>query len=131
MLSLAGFMGGSAMIFVFIGDGTLDVIENIETAQRNYEAIDVESGAYVFYDSEGNYLEPELSVPNKSGKFLGLFQWYQSGVFQLRLNPEKHVDPFWVNLSKTSHINANKWFKSLDEVKLYLQNKGVHVEQTN
>lgn len=38
------------MIFVFLDDGILDVIANLEEAQRNYEGIDVESGVFQFFD---------------------------------------------------------------------------------
>jgi hypothetical protein len=118
------------IIFVFTDDGTLDVVENIEVAQRSYECIDVESDVFIFYDANGNYLEPRFVVPNKTGKFLGLFKWYQSGTFQLVLNTEKNDDPIWVKLAETLKVNKNKWFKSLDDVKQFLQDRGVQVDTT-
>lgn len=120
------------MIFVFVEDGTLDVIGDVAEAQRNYEGIDVESDAFIFYDEDGNYLKPHFIVPNKTGRLLGLFPWVKSGIFELV--PTKNTDsfredPIWLKLYESQQINPNPWFKTLDEVKQYLRDKGVKVER--
>jgi hypothetical protein len=50
----------------------LDVIANLQEAQRNYEGIDVESGIFQFFDERGIYLEPQFTERIK-GRFLGIF----------------------------------------------------------
>ena len=52
------------MIFVFVEDGTLEIIEELEEARRNYEGIDVESGVYDFYNEAGTYLKAVFTKPN-------------------------------------------------------------------
>lgn len=117
------------MIFVFIEDGTLDVVEDLSEAQRCYEGVDVESGVYDFYNDQGVYLEPRFIVPNRYGKFLWLFDWSTSGVFELIPRPEELEKPIWLALSETNILNPNTFFKTMDDVKAYFIAKGVAVDQ--
>lgn len=117
------------MIFVVIEDGTMDVVENLEEAQRNYEGVDVENGVFVFYNSRGVYLEPRFTVPNKYGKFLWIFDWSTSGVYDLAPNPLAPEDPIWLALFETHALNPNRFFKTLDEVKAYLKSNGAVVDK--
>ena len=75
------------MIFAFPDDGTLWILEGEADAQRQFEGIDVESGVVHFYDESGTYLEPRFSVPNRTGKWLGILSWVESGAFHLVPNP--------------------------------------------
>jgi hypothetical protein len=112
------------MIFVFLDDSTLDVIANLEEAQRNYEGIDVEEGVYQFFDETGCYLEPQFTEPNKTGRFLGIISWVESGQFVLVSNTETDED-INLYLAETSEINPNPYFSSLEEVYQFLQrNRG-------
>ena len=108
------------MIFVFLDDGTLDVIANLQEAQRNYEGIDVESGIFQFFDERGIYLEPQFTEPNKTGRFLGIFQWVESGQFKLVRQTETDED-INLYLAETSEINPNPYFSNLEEVRHFLQ----------
>jgi hypothetical protein len=108
------------MIFVFLDDSTLDVIENLEEAQRNYEGIDVENEVYQFFDETGIYLEPQFTEPNKTGRFLGILSWVESGQFELVSNTETDED-INLYLAETSEINPNPYFSSLEEVRQFLQ----------
>jgi hypothetical protein len=108
------------MIFVFIEDGALDVIANLEEAQRNYEGIDVESGVFQFFDEKGIYLEPQFTEPNRTGRFLGIIKWVESGKFNLVPQTETDED-INLYLAETSEINPNPFFSSLDEVRQFLQ----------
>lgn len=110
------------MIFVFIEDGTLDVIKDIAEARKNYEGIDVESGVYTFYDAQGVYLRPHFTVPNKHGKCLWVISWVTSGVFELVPAPDAKEDPIAVALAETRVLNPNPFFKTLDEVRAYFTN---------
>lgn len=117
------------MILVFLEDGTMDVVENLAEAQRNYEGVDVESGVCVFYDERGVYLEPRFTVPNRYGKFLWLFDWSSSGVYELVPNPAAREDPIWLVLFETQILNPNRFFKTIDEVKARLRENGAVVEK--
>ena len=110
------------MIFVFLDDSTLDVIANLEEAQRNYEGIDVEDGVYQFFDVTGSYLEPRFIEPNKTGRFLGIVSWVESGQFELIPNTETDED-INLYLAETSEINPNPYFSSLEEVRQFFKKK--------
>lgn len=61
------------MIFVFVEDGTLEVIEDLEEARRRYEGIDVESGVFRFYDENGCFLAPKFAKPTGGESCLAWF----------------------------------------------------------
>ena len=48
---------------------TLHVFENENAAIAYCEGIDVEAEIWLFWNAEGSPLEPEFTVPNKSGLF--------------------------------------------------------------
>lgn len=48
------------MLFVFVEDGTLEVVADLDEARRRYEPIDVESRVFIFYDERGRPLEPVI-----------------------------------------------------------------------
>jgi hypothetical protein len=91
------------MIFVFVEDGTLEVIEQFAEAQR-YDSLDVESGVFVFYDADGTWLQPRFSVPEG-------FELVRSEV----LGPT--VDSFDVALGEASELKPNKHFQSLEAIR--------------
>ncbi len=107
------------MIFVFVEDGSLEVIESLEEARRNYEGLDVESGVFQFFDERGVYLEPQFTKPNRTRRFLGIFNWRQSGDFELipLLETDENID---VYLTETSELKPNPWFSRLEEVRQFL-----------
>ena len=106
------------MIFVFIEDGTLDVIDSEEEALREYEGVDVENRVFEFYSEDGVYLIPQFTIPNEySSLFFGFFQSVVSGVFTLVPDPNANEDSFEAMLCETTFLNENKFFNSLDEVK--------------
>ena len=115
------------MIFAFLEDGTLEILEGAADAQCEYEGIDVESGTVRFYDESGVYLEPRFSVPNRSGRLLGLLGRVESGVYDLVPNPEAPQDSFALALYETVILQPNRWFSSLDELKKAMASRGVRV----
>jgi hypothetical protein len=100
------------MIFAFLEDGTLEVLESEADAQRDYERIDVESGTVRLYDEAGVFLEPRI----------------ESGTYKLVPNPNAHEDSFALALYETAVLQPNRWFSSLDELKKALASRGVEVE---
>ena len=116
------------MIFAFLEDGTLQILESEAEAQREFEGIDVESGTVRFYDESGVYLEPRFRVPNRSGKLLGVLGWMESGVYELVPNPDAQEDSFALALHETGILQPNRWFSSLEELKTALAARGIEVK---
>ena len=107
------------MIFVFIEDGSLEIVSSIEEATKEYEGIDVESGVFKFYDKNGVYLKPVFSSPNNiSSLFFGLFKTATSGVYTLVPAANEEEDTINDMLWETITLNNNEYFKSLDEIKI-------------
>jgi hypothetical protein len=115
------------MVFAFLEDGTLDVHASAEDAIREYEGIDVESEVVRFYDESGVYLEPRFTTPNRSGTWLGLIRWVESGAYQLVPNAAADTDSIALALHETSTLQPNPWFATLDDVKAALTARGVAV----
>ena len=42
------------MIFVFIEDGSLEIVSDIDEVRKNCEGIDVESSVFQFFDENGH-----------------------------------------------------------------------------
>lgn len=124
------------MIFVFNEEHNLDVVENKEVACSKYPGLALDSGYYVFYDEDGNYLSPHFIVPNRRIgilNFFGIFFWDKNGEYELYHDPEisKREDPIWYMLSdyEGCKLNPNKYFQTLEELKTYLRAKGVIVDK--
>jgi len=107
------------MIFAFVEDGTLRVFGTAAEAVREYEAIDVESGAVRFYDEDGGVLQPRFTTPNRR---------VRSAAYELVPNPGADEDPIALALYETQSLWPNPWFQSLEQLKATLAAKGVAVE---
>lgn len=118
----------SSMIFAFGDDGGLTVYGSAAEAIRDWEGIDVESGAVHFYDQHGICLEPRFSKPNRRGKLLGVIRWVESGAYELVPNPDANQDPFALALLEAEFLNPNKWFSTLEQLKTTLSAQGLPVE---
>ena len=116
------------MLFAFAEDGELHIHESVADAARQWEGIDVESGVVHFYDENGTYLEPKFITPNRRGKLLWLFNWIESGTYDLVPNPTATEDSFALALYETKILSTNTWFTSLEQLKAALSSKGVAVE---
>ena len=105
------------MIFVFDDSGMLQVLEDLEAVQRECEALDVESGAFVFYADDGTWLRPRFTTPNRH-RFLS----HASGTYVLEREPTPppEVDSIDVALDESVGIDPNAWFGSLDAVRAHI-----------
>jgi len=111
------------MVFVFIEDGGLSIIENSQEANVECEGVDVESEVFEFYDENGVYLKPIFTKPNKYKKHLfGLFTSIESGEFNLVSAPNECETSFELMLQDVVYINPNKWFKTKEEILSKYQN---------
>ena len=117
------------MIFAFIEGGTLEIVADLDEARRNYEGVDVENEEVRFFDEHGRYLEPHFIKPNRYGKILWLFNWCESGEYELISNPNADVDSLGLSLYETDFLEPNKWFEDLDSVKNYFEEKGINLQQ--
>ena len=81
-----------------------------------------------FYDEHGTPLAPVFSVPNRHGRFLGLFPWSASGVFDLVPEPASTGDSFALALFEAVSLDPNPWFGSIDQLKDTLRERGVKVD---
>jgi hypothetical protein len=110
------------MIFAFIEDGTVDVLENEAAARIHSEPIDVENRVVIFYSDSGTYLEPRFTKPNRRRLFGFVLE---QGEFELVPNPagDPVIDPFDIALTEAAILNPNPWFKTLDEIGRYVQTK--------
>jgi hypothetical protein len=107
------------VIFAFGEDGMVSIHADDAEAQREWEPIDVESRAVVFYDEHGTYLKPEFTTPNKHGMFGGLVQ----GKYDLaRCEPAPpEIDPISVALDEAAGVEPNPYFDSLDAIRAHLR----------
>ena len=106
----------STLVFAFAEDGSLQIFENCFAAQRQWEGVDVESEAVLFFDYRGVRLVPKFSAPNRKGLFFGLFGWVSSGSYKLSLDPSASGDSLALVLNECSVLEPNPWFRSLSEV---------------
>jgi hypothetical protein len=111
------------MIFIFADDQTLDVVNGLEEVRRNCEGIDVENKVFRFFDENGNHLEPRFTSPNRKGRDLGIFSWVESGEYELIPSPSAYEDDIFLWLLKTTGLESNSWFETLDDVKGYLESR--------
>lgn len=106
-------------LFVFLDDSTLDVVSPAENLVGSYEGIDVEKGLYTFFDQDLRKMEPQFIEPNQKGRTIGI-PWVASGVYELIAGEIKKED-FLKMLSEIVHVNKNDWFKTIDDIRLYLE----------
>jgi hypothetical protein len=107
------------MIFA-AGDDTLVTVYDDEAAAcRDWEGLDVESGAVTFYAADGTWLRPEFTTPNSRG--LAGFG-VSSGTYHLVRCEDRppDIDSIEVALSEASGVNPNRHFDSLDAIRRHL-----------
>ena len=107
------------MIFVFLDDQTLDVVSETEDFCGRYEGIDVEDGAYAFFDNNLRKMVPCFTQPNERTTILGGFLGVvHSGIYRLEAAEVDRSD-FFARLSKVVFVNPNGWFKTVEEVRKF------------
>ena len=112
------------MIFAFLEDGTLELVADAAEARREYEGVDVEAGVVQFYDDQGAALQPRFSVPNRSGRTLGLIPWVESGVYELVPAADPGIDSFALALAEAVSLSPNPWFSSLEALRAHVRTRG-------
>jgi hypothetical protein len=110
------------MLFVFVEDGTLEVVAGIGEARRRYESIDVESGVFRFYDADGRSLTPVFPQPTRVRRWL-FFSTVTPGTFDLMADAGAESDPIERCLEETAALEPNPWFGSLEAVRAFLAHR--------
>ena len=108
------------MIIAFGEDGIISIYADEGEAKRQWEPIDVESRAVVFYGEDGAYLEPVFTTPNTHSCF-GMV--LTQGEFELvrREPPPAGIDPIAVALAEAAGIEPNPHFASIGALRAHLK----------
>lgn len=110
-------------IFVFLDDGTLDVVSPASNINGAYEGIDVEDGRYAFFDSKLHKLTPQFTITNKSSGIFGL-SLVSSGTYQLESSGGGSSE-FMERLKGASRVNSNPWFATILQIEDYARSLGI------
>ena len=119
------------MVLAFLEYGALVLYDSDEDAAAAYDAVDVESEFVSFYRDDGTYLKPVVTVPNRYGRFLGLFRWSRSGTVRLVPELNTNEDPFWLALLEHPDLKPSHGFTTIDQLKQYLASKGAVVDRAH
>jgi hypothetical protein len=117
------------MIFAFIEDGTLSVLRDLEEVRAEFEGVDVESAVVEFFDEDGSRLEANFIEPNQYGRFLGIFSWSKSGVYELVQSEDPSEDSIEIKLLEAQTLKPNEWFNSIEEVKDHFSKRNAKREK--
>jgi hypothetical protein len=113
------------MIFVFLDDGMLDVVDEKFNFNGQYEGIDVENSEYSFFDQYFRELKPEFETPNTRGKFLFLLPWVCSGTYRLIPHGEPKKEEFLRLVKEITGVNKNQWFSTIEDVQRFVGEQNV------
>ena len=108
------------MIFAFGEDGMITVHESEADAQRQWEGLDVESHAVVFYDERGSWLKPHFTRPNEQSTF-GIM--VTSGEYRLIASAEvpPEVDMIEVALAEAAGVEPNPHLNSVSAIRDHIR----------
>ena len=107
------------MIIVFAEDQTVSVYPDIESVQGECEAIDVEEGAFSFFDELGRRLIPRFTAPVSRSPLLFGIGLVGGGSFELDLDPEDQ-SAFEASLANAVAIEPNRWFATIADLASYV-----------
>jgi hypothetical protein len=103
------------MIIVFADDQTVSVFPDLGSVQGECEAIDVEEGAFHFFDELGRRLVPRFTSPVRRSRSIFGISSVGGGNFELDLDPEDQSS-FETSLANAVAIEPNRWFATLEDL---------------
>jgi len=115
------------VVFAFVEDGLLELLESPQDAARKFKGIDVESGVVSFYNGEGQALKARFASANASGRLFGLLPWVKPSAYEL-VHDSEQDEPFALALHEAPALQENEWVESLDALKLVLSEAGTEVD---
>lgn len=107
------------MIIVFAEDQTVSVFPDMASVQGECEAIDVEEGAFCFFDELGRRLVPRFITPVSRSPLLFGIELLGGGNFELDLDPEDQ-SAFEMSLANAVAIEPNRWFATIADLGRYV-----------
>jgi hypothetical protein len=107
------------MIIVFAEDQTVSVFPDMASVQGECEAIDVEAGAFSFFDELGRRLVPHFIAPVRRSPLLFGIGLVGGGHFELDLDPEDQSG-FETSLANAVAIEPNRWFATIADLSRYV-----------
>src|SRR5258705_699107 len=108
------------MIIVFADDQTVTVLPDMESVRGDCEAIDVEEGAFRFFDELGRSLVPRFIVPVRRTSLLFGIKLMGGGNFELDLDPHDQGSAFETALMNVVAIEPNRWFATIADLAHYV-----------
>lgn len=107
------------MIIAFAEDQTVSIFPDMSSVQQECEAIDVEEGAYLFFDELGRRLIPRFTAPVRRSRLLFGIELVGGGDFELDLDP-KDYSAFETSLANAIAIEPNRWFGTIEDLGRYV-----------
>ena len=104
------------MIIVFADDQTVAVLADMESVRAECEAVDVESGAFQFFDELGRSLTPRFVTPVRRTPLLFGIGMVGGGDFELDLNEHDDASAFETALANAVVIETNPWFATIADL---------------
>jgi hypothetical protein len=104
------------MIIVFADDQTVEVLPDIEAVRAECEAVDVESGAFQFFDELGRSLKPRFISPVRRTPLVFGIGLVGGGNFELDLDAQDQGSAFEKALENALAIEPNPWFETIADL---------------
>jgi len=108
------------MIIVVADDQTVTVLPDISSVRSECEAIDVEEGAYRFFDELGRSLVPRFSAPVRRTSLPFGIKLVGGGNFVLDMDPQDQGSAFETSVANVVAIEPNRWFATIADLARYV-----------
>ena len=108
------------MIIIFADDQTVTVLPDISSVRAECEAIDVEEGAYRFFDDQGRSLVPRFIAPVRRTSLPFGTKLVGGGNFELDLDPQDEGSAFETSVANVVAIEPNRWFATIADLARYV-----------
>jgi hypothetical protein len=104
------------MVIGVLEDGEVELFDNLDHVMREWgrHASDVASEVIIFYDEDGVWLEPLVTMRRR---WLGLRETIDSFTLRRNASPGPGIDPIGLALFESSSLTPNPYVKSLDELR--------------
>ena len=108
------------MIIFFADDQTVSVLPDISSVRSECEAIDVEEGAFRFFDDLGRSLVPRFIAPVRRTSLPFGISLVGGGNFELDLDPQDDGSAFGTSVAAVLVIEPNRWFSTVADLARYV-----------
>jgi hypothetical protein len=104
------------MIIGVLEDGAVELFDDLDHVMREWarHAPDVASEVIIFYDEDGVWLEPLVTMRRR---WLGLRETIDSFTLRRNASPGPGIDPVGLALFESSSLAPNPYVTSLDELR--------------